>query len=196
MKHLSAASAAIMLVSACEISSEDTIAPIPPTVSISDVNQAFDRAEDASTLPFTAPTNLPTGSAIYDGQIGADLSGDSLGSLVGDLTMQVDFAGNRIDGNVRNINLINQDGSPDQRLSGDLEIAGFETNGDIDAGAGGQLSAVSVDGEILSSDVNLDLEGAVRTDVVSGDTIYGVVTGDARGDFNLDIDGRFYGDRR
>jgi len=196
MKHLSAASAAIMLVSACEISSGDTIAPIPPTVSISDVNQAFDRAEDASTLPFTAPTNLPTGSAIYDGQIGADLSGDSLGSLLGDLTMQVDFAGNRIDGNVRNINLINQDGSPDQRLSGDLEIAGFETNGDIDAGAGGQLSAVSVDGEILSSDVNLDLEGAVRTDVVSGDTIYGVVTGDARGDFNLDIDGRFYGDRR
>ena len=93
-------------------------------------------------------------------------------------------------------NLINQDGSPDQRLSGDLEIAGFETNGDIDAGAGGQLSAVSVDSEILSSDVNLDLEGAVRTDVVSGDTIYGVVTGDARGDFNLDIDGRFYGDRR
>ena len=196
MKHLSVACTAIVLVSACEISSDDTATPNPPTVSISDVDRAFELAEDASTLPFTAPTNLPTGSAIYDGQIGADLSGDSLGSLLGDLTMQVDFAGNRIDGNVRNINLINQDGSPDQRLSGDLEIAGFETNGDIDAGAGGQLSAVSVDGEILSSDVNLDLEGAVRTDVVSGDTIYGVVTGDARGDFNLDIDGRFYGDRR
>ena len=196
MKHLSAAYATIMLFSACEISSEDTVAPNPPTVSISDINQAFDRAEDASTLPFTALINLPTGSAIYDGQIGADLSGDSLGSLLGDLTMQVDFAGNSIAGNVRNINLINQDGGPDQRLGGDLEIAGFETNGDIDAGAGGQLSAVSVDGEILSSDVNLDLEGAVRTGVVSGDAIYGVVTGDARGDFNLDIDGRFYGDRR
>lgn len=196
MKHLSGACAAFVMLSACEISGSDAVSPNPPTVSARDVDRAFAQAADASTLPFTAAANLPTGSVTYDGQIGADLTGDSLGSMLGDLTMQVDFADNRIGGSVRNINLINQNGTPNQRLDGSLEIAGFENNGDLDAGASGRIGAVSTDGEALDANMNLDLEGAVRSDTQFGDTVYGVVTGEARGDFNLDVDGRFYGDRR
>jgi hypothetical protein len=44
--------------------------------------------------------------------------------------------------------------------------------------------------------MNLDLDGTVRSDRSHGDTVYGGVTGDARGDFNLDVDGVFYGERR
>jgi len=196
MKHLAGACATFVMLSACEISGSDTASPNPPTVSALDVDRALAQAEDASNLPFTATSNLPTGSVTYDGQIGADLTGDSLGSMLGDMTMRVDFADNRIGGSVSNINLIDQDGTPNQRLDGTLEIAGFENNGDLDAGASGRIGAVSTDGEELNANMNLDLEGAVRSDNRFGDTVYGVVSGDARGDFNLDVDGRFYGDRR
>ncbi len=190
MKHLSGASALLVLLAAC--ATEEN----PPTVSRSDIDRAFDAARDAAALPVTPSSQIPTGTVTYDGQIGADLTGDSLGSVLADMTMRVDFQNNRIGGRVDNINLIDQDGTPDQLLDGSLEIAGFENNGDLDAGASGQVTAVGSSGTALDADMNLDLDGTVRTDRSRGDTVYGGVTGDARGDFNLDIDGVFYGERR
>ena len=168
----------------------------PPTVTRADVDRAFEEASAAAQLPVTAPSDLPSGAVTYDGIVGASLSGDSLGSMVGDMTMRVDFADSRIAGNVRNINLINQDGSPDQRLDGSLDIAGFESNGALVAGAGGDVSAIGTNGDTLDADMFLDLDGTVRTDRRPGDSVYGNVTGEARGDFNLDIDGVFHGTQR
>lgn len=189
MKKVLGLGALLGILAACQTAN-------PPSVSARDVDRAFAEARAASALPFTPVSQLPTGSVTYDGKIGADLDGDSLGSMLADMTMRVDFQDNRIGGNVRNINLIDQDGTPNQRFDGTLEIAGFENNGDLDAGASGRISGVSSGGSRIDADMNLDLDGTVRTDRYHGDTVYGGVTGDARGDFNLDVDGVFYGDRR
>ncbi len=189
MKHLSGACTLMVLLAAC--TSKE-----PPTVTRTDIERAFDAAEDAAALPVTPVSRIPTGFVTYDGKIGADVTGDSLGSVLADMTMRVDFQDNRIGGRVDNINLIDQNGEPDQRLLGSLEIAGFENNGNLDAGASGQVTAVGTNNNQLDAQMNLDLDGTVRSDRSHGDTVYGGVTGDARGDFNLDVDGVFYGERR
>ena len=178
-------------VAACTVSD-----PNPPTVSARDVDRAFANAARASTLPVTATGDLPTGSVTYDGQIGANVTGDALGSVLADMRMVVDFRDNDIGGGVSNINLIDQDGTPNQRFDGSLTISGFENRGDIDAGARGRIGAVDVNGNDVDADMFLDLEGSVRTDRGRGDTVYGSVIGDATGDFNMDVDGVFYGERR
>lgn len=170
--------------------------PNPPTVTSRGVDRAFDGAFDAANLPFTQVEDLPTGTVTYDGQIGADVEGDRLGSVLADMTMIVGFASNQITGDVTNINLIDQNGDPDQRFGGTLEIAGIETNGDLDAGASGSISGVDGSGREIISEMNLDLEGALRNDRSTGDAIYGSVTGDARGDLDLTVDGVFFGNER
>ncbi|WP_342077055.1 hypothetical protein [Yoonia sp. SS1-5] len=170
--------------------------PNPPTVTSRDVDRAFVEAARVSALPVTAPIDVPTGTVTYDGQIGADLSGDTLGSIVGDMRMDVGFASNRISGSISDINLIDQSGRPDQRLGGTLQIAGVENSGALDAGASGEISAVDNNGQALEADMFLDLRGSVRDDRGFGDAVYGSVTGEARGDFDIDVDGVFFGERR
>ena len=170
--------------------------PNPPTVTESDVERAMAEARRISALPATSPLELPTGTVTYDGQIGADVSGNANGSILADMTMHVGFATGDIDGNVGNINLINPDGSPDQRLDGNLRIDGSERSGTIDAVATGEVTGVDVDGFVVDSDMRLDLDGAVYNDVINGDAIYGNVDGRARGDFDLDIEGVFFGTQR
>ena len=183
--------ALLPLVAACTVSE-----PNAPTVSAADVDRAFATAARASTLPVTDTFDLPVGTATYDGQIGATVNGDALGSILADMRMVVDFRNNGIGGDVTNINLIDQNGRPDQRFDGSLRISGFETNGDLDAGARGIVGLVDNDGDAVDAEMFLDLEGSVRDDRRFGDTVYGTANGVARGDFNLDVEGVFYGERR
>jgi len=169
--------------------------PNPPTKSASDVSRSFDKAEDLSTAPFTTTQDLPTGSVTYTGEIGADVSGDLNGSINGDMTMNVGFDTGTIDGSVRNINLIDPDGRPDQRLGGRLEIDGFENSGRLDAFAFGDLTAVNSSGNELESDVLLTLEGDVVDDRGRGDAVFGAARGNGIGDLEFDADGVFFGTR-
>lgn len=168
--------------------------PNPPTVSATDVDRAFAEARYISTLPFTATDDLPTGSTTYRGQLGADVSGDLSGSILGDMRMEVDFARNDVGGSVTNINLIDPDGRPDQRLGGSLGIDGVESSGRIDAFASGTLSAVD-EGFLRESDVLLTLDGDVFDDRGRGDAVFGSATGTGRGDLDIGIDGVFFGTR-
>lgn len=181
--------------SACTISAGDVLTPNPPTVSRGDVIDAQNEAAFLASRPQTTFGNLPTGSATYTGQLGADVSGDVNGSILGDMTMNVGFAANTVRGDVRNINLIDQDGNPDQRLDGQLLIDGVETAGQLDAFASGDLSGVDVNGNRLDTQMLLILDGQVRDDLGRGDAVYGTASGQAQGDFNMDVEGVFYGTR-
>ena len=167
--------------------------PTPPTVTSADVQASFDEARYLATRPITAFEDLPTGSTRYLGEIGADVTGDINGSIQGDMTMDVSFAGNRIDGSVTDINLIDRDGTPNQQFGGDLTIVGSEFAGRLIATADGDLTAVDSGGFIVDSNVQLDLDGDVVDDLGGGDAVFGSVTGDGVGDINFDVDGVFYG---
>ena len=78
--------------------------PNPPTVTSSEVAQSFDEATILSTRPFTDTVDLPTGGVTYKGGVGADVSGELNGSIQGDMTMNVQFNGNTIDGRIDDIN--------------------------------------------------------------------------------------------
>lgn len=170
--------------------------PTSPTVDANDVDRAMEEAARIDLLPQTSLAELPTGSVTYEGQIGADVRGDANGSILADMTMVVGFSSNGIDGSVTNINLINPDGSPDQLLEGTLDISGFEDDGHLDASARGEVTGVDVDGFEVDSYMDLNLDGTVRDDVINGDAVFGDVTGTARGDFDLNVDGVFFGTER
>lgn len=167
--------------------------PNPPTISTADVDRAYAEARYISGLPFTASGDLPTGSATYRGKLGADVSGDLQGSILGDMAMTVDFARNNVGGSVSNINLIDPDGRPDQRLGGSLGIDGYESSGRIDGFASGNLTAVDDGGFLRDSDILLVLDGDVYDDRSRGDAIFGSATGSGIGDLQLGIDGVFFG---
>lgn len=167
--------------------------PTPPTVTSFEVDQAFDEAERISLLPETSGSDIPTGMVSYDGQIGADVQGDAVGSILADMTMIVGFSSNDITGNVTNMNLIDLDGTPNQQLTGTLQISGIESNGSLDAAAAGEITGVDVDGFEVDSQMNLVLEGAVYDDSGTADAVFGSAEGEANGDFYLDVDGVFFG---
>lgn len=181
-------SPALIALSAC-------VAPSDPTVSAPNVDSAFARAEAISTLPQTTFNNLPGGSATYVGQLGANVRGAATGSILGDMTMNVGFASNSLGGAISNINLIDADGTPNQRFDGRLQIDGVESAGTLDGFAFGGITGVDNDGDKVSSQVLLTLDGSVRDNFGRGDAVFGVANGTAEGDFFLDIDGVFFGTR-
>ncbi|MEL6841191.1 MAG: hypothetical protein AAFP85_18045 [Pseudomonadota bacterium] len=170
--------------------------PNPPTVSRSDVDRAYAEAQRIERLPETSLIELPTGTVTYDGQIGANVSGDANGDILADMTMIVGFGSGDVDGTVDNINLIDPDGTPNQRFDGDLDIDGNVRNGEINADAEGEITGVDVDGFVVDSRMELNLDGTVRDDVINGDTVFGDAEGTARGDFDMNIDGVFFGAQR
>lgn len=170
-------------------------APTPASVTERDVSRALADATRISRLPQTRIEDLPRGSATYTGQIGAQVGGDLRGSMLGDMTMVVGFDTNSVRGSVRNINLIDPSGRPDQLLGGTLDINGFEDRGDIRAAATGTITGVAAGGAGFQSDVNLTMQGDVRDDRFRGDTVFGTVTGQGTGDANLGFDGVFFGKR-
>ena len=167
--------------------------PTPPTVTAADVDRAMAEANRISVLPETSIVDLPTGSVTYEGQLGADVSGDAQGDILADMTMIVGFASNDISGNVTNINLIDPNGIPNQQLGGTLQITGIENNGNLNATAAGQITGVDNDGFVVDSQMDLGLVGAVHDDLDEGDAVFGSVDGEANGDFFLDVDGVFFG---
>lgn len=166
-----------------------------PTVSATDVESAFAEADAISRAPLTTLGNLPTGSVNYRGKLGADVSGDANGSILGDLDMNVSFADNTVGGDVTNINLIDPDGTPNQRFEGRLLLDGVETDGQIDSFASGNLTGEDVRGDRVDTQMLLILDGQVRDDFGRGDAVYGSASGKAEGDFNMDVEGVFYGSR-
>ena len=189
-RTLPAALLALAALSACAAT------PTPPTVTENDVDRAFAEARRISNLDQTSIAELPTGSVTYDGQIGANVRGDANGSILGDMTMIVGFASNSIGGNVTNINLIDPDGTPNQQLGGSLQINGVENAGDLSAVASGEITGVDVDGFEVDTQMDLDLDGAVYDDLINGDAVFGTATGEARGEFDMNIDGVFFGVQR
>ncbi len=185
----------LFTISACTVSSSDNRPDFTPTVSAADVDRAFAEADARSALPRTTFGNLPTGSVTYTGKLGADVSGDANGSILGDLNMNVGFASNRVGGNVTNINLIDPDGTPNQRFDGRLALDGVETAGQIDSFASGDISGVDVNGNRVDAQMLLILEGDVRDRFSRGDTVYGTASGQTEGDFEMDVEGVFYGTR-
>lgn len=170
--------------------------PNPPSVTSTDVNRAFAEATYLSSLPATAPADLPVGSVTYDGQIGADVRGDARGQMLADMSMTVGFDSNAIGGTVSNINLLDTTGLPEQRLDGTLTIAGFENAGNLGGVATGQVAGVDGGGQVIDADMGLDLRGAVINDQWYGDAVYGSATGSATGDVNLGLNGVFFGTER
>ncbi len=165
----------------------------PPTVSTSDVDHAYTEADAISRLHLTSTDELPTGSVTYRGQLGADVRGDAIGSILGDMTMDVDFARNDVDGAITNINLIDLDSTPNQRFDGELDVFGTENSGRINAFASGEITGVDNDGFEVHSQLRLDLNGDIHDDVGQGDAVYGTADGAATGDFYMDVNGVFFG---
>ncbi|MEO1640400.1 MAG: hypothetical protein AAFU41_14260 [Pseudomonadota bacterium] len=177
---------ALSLLAAC-------VTPNEPTVSASDVDRAFAEAQAISTRPLTDPIDLPFGGVTYQGHLGADVSGDANGSILGDMTMSVDFLDNEVGGRITNINLIDPDGTPNQRFDGTLKIDGVETRGQLDAFASGTITGVDNDNMEVDSQMLLTLDGDVYDNLGRGDAVFGSAEGQARGEFNMDVDGVFFG---
>ncbi|MCK0096822.1 hypothetical protein MWU60_14680 [Yoonia sp. F2084L] len=188
MNRITVSIISLAALSACMSASENE-----PSVTASDVDRAFAEAEAISRLPLTSTANLPTGSVTYRGQLGANVSGDANGSILGDMAMRVDFADNDIDGSVTNINLIDPNGEPNQRFDGSLNIDGVESSGRLDAFASGQITGVDNDGVEVDSQMLLTLDGDVHDGLRRGDAVFGSAEGTARGEFNMDVDGVFFG---
>ena len=194
IRNLTLTCFALGLTTACSVAvpQPDPIS-FAPTVTRGDVTEALAEAQFVSNAPVTSAAQLPTGSTTYTGKLGAQVSGDANGSILGDMTMRVGFATNSVGGDISNINLIDPDGTPNQRFDGQLLIDGVESTGKIDAFASGDLTGVDVNGNILDTQMLLILEGEVRNDFGTGDAVFGTATGQAEGDFFMDVDGVFYG---
>ena len=179
--------ASAVLLSACASAT-------PPSITADQVTAIGTKYERLSALPDTAIADLPPGAAQFDGHLGGEISGDADGSVLGDMTMNVNFAGNTITGTVDNLNLISDDGIPERLLGGSLSIAGSEADGILTATATGTLDAVGEESVRGSSDVTLSMNGNVLTDVTAGDTVEGSLSGSGSGDFDINIyNGGFFG---
>ena len=187
MTRIATSLIALVALSACAAT------PNEPTVSAFDVERAFDEAQRINNLPLTSTADLPSGEVTYRGQLGADVTGDASGSILGDMTMRVDFGDNDVGGSVTNINLIDPDGQPNQRFDGSLNIDGVENSGRLDAFASGEISGVDNEGYDVDTQMLLTLDGDVYDDRREGDAVFGTAEGSARGDFDLDVDGVFFG---
>ena len=133
--------------------------PTPPSISAQDALDAGAEFERIIDLPQTAAADLPLGSAEFNGHAGSEVSGDADGSVLGDMRMAIEFAGNTISGEIDNINLIDEDDEPEQLLGGSLTIAGTETDGILSATASGELTAVGDESVRGSSIVSLTMSG-------------------------------------
>lgn len=166
----------------------------PPSINRGDIADFNTRAETARALPVTTIADLPAGTVSYFGAFGSNADVEGVGdAMIGEMDMRVNFANQDIGGRLFNINLI-EGGTPQQRMSGELELDGRAINGRIDATAEGQLTRVDV-GKTDYADVVLNLDGSVRNDVFVGDAVAGRVSGYGDGSFDFVLDGRgsFYG---
>ncbi|MGC8201609.1 hypothetical protein ACP2AV_02780 [Aliiroseovarius sp. PTFE2010] len=164
--------------------------PIPPSITAAEFASETDEMVRAADLSATALMDMPTsGVTTYAGTIAA-LGGSE--SLMGSLTMDVDFATSDVTGSVTELNYV-KNGTPDQTLGGSLTLTGEVSGTDLSANARGTLSGVQ-SGLRAKMNADIDLAGTFRNDTGTADLIYGTVDGEARGRFvDLDFnDGEFY----
>lgn len=178
--------------------------PTPLSVDNDDFNRAVVNNKAASGFDITPVNEITNGVATYNGAFTSSARvNDAPGySLIGDVEMRADFGSNNtsdVSGSITDINLIDRNFDRDlsQRLKGELRIDGQTGLGEVAADATGELEWVSASdvGFRETSDVNLRLEGDVRTSGldVPGDIVHGTVDGGGSGGFDLDLtgDGRF-----
>lgn len=193
------------LLSACAV-------PEDATVNRADLRADTADIDRARFLERTLTEQIPTGSASYHGVFQSDaiVNGQEDYIVSGDLALAVDFQNdirrtdNDVTGRISNVNLIDNanDGFDDQRLTGDLDIAGRTTNGQLDARAIGVLGAVLSDTPFTETATwDLDLDGDFRSDFENADVVTGRVLGGTTGDNTNDYSvrltntGRFIGER-
>lgn len=170
--------AALLALTACT--------PIPPTITAEQFTAETAELDRTAALPVTALIDMPTsGLTTYSGTIAAIGASDS---LMGTLTMDVDFASSGITGAVQDLNYV-KDGTPDQTLGGSLALTGAVSGNGMTANATGTLTAVDY-GLKTKMNADIDLTGSFRNDTGIADVIAGDVTGSASGRFvNVDFDG-------
>ncbi|SEW47680.1 hypothetical protein SAMN04488515_3651 [Cognatiyoonia koreensis] len=176
--------------------------PLPLTADRSDYSDAVLNNKAASLLEPTVVNDIPSGRATYEGQFtsSALLNDDSGYLMIGDVELTADFGSNNpaaVRGEIDDINLIdrfNSERRNSQELKGSLDVDGVTSLGEFNASARGDLTAVlNNDGFLRESNVDLDLNGTVVTDIDEADTLYGTIDGEGRGAFDLELtgDGRF-----
>ena len=191
---------ALAAVAACAIPEDNTL-----TRSDLAAFTADDLRANSNALSFTAPEDIPTGTATYEGHLrsAAIVNGEDDYDVLGLLALEVDISdaaaregSGSIRGSITELNLFddNDNGFEDQTFDGDLSISGTVNAGRIDATATGVLGAV-LDDVIIeqTSTWRIDLDGDVRTDFEDGDTISGTVnggtTGGATDDYSVTLTG-------
>ena len=158
--------------------------------------------ENLDALPAPAIADLPATAANYSGKFFGivDVNDVPDHDIIGDLELNVDFAGSaQVTGEVSNINLLSQD-SPDQLLGGTLDIAGSASSGLLDATASGTLDLLRFDLPFRAeADVSFIMNGSAREDVGVSNTDTSVVgtwtggTTEVDPEFTMDGSGSFYG---
>ncbi len=173
--------------------------PFVPSPSVSQAEvRAFDQEVNRlAATDRTRPSQLPTGQVSYSGSVGsnATINGQSGYGLLGDLNLNVDFAGaQQVTGSVTDINLL-QNGVPQQQLGGALTVTGSQSFGSINADADGIVTRINPSGVTERSNLAIDLDGTVRDDIFAGDAVTGSATGFGDGfqtpgpTFNVVLDG-------
>jgi hypothetical protein len=180
--------AAAASLSACAIPDDNTLNRSDLATFTAD-----DRRANSTALSFTSASDIPTGSATYEGSVrsAAIVNGEDDYDILGLLALDIDISDTAtrdgtgtVRGSITELNLLddNDNGYEDQAFDGDLSIAGNVDEGRIDATATGVLGAVLADGLIeQTSTWSLDLDGDIKTDFEDGDVAAGSVSGGTTG---------------
>ena len=138
-------------------------------------------------------TNLPvSGSATYNGKIGADYSGDAIGSVLGDMSMTAQFNDSTVSGTINE--LIATDGVDVYEVGGELLIDGDFAGADLYADATGRLGIPNAAGNSVASDVELQMYGVFLGPPGTPNAVAGVFEGGTVSGVGIAIDeGIFYG---
>ena len=167
---------------------------LPPSIDAAGIEEDRLLGRRFDKLAMTAPADLPTGSARYNGRLGGGITGDYDGRIIGDLELTVDFSSGGLEGQISAINITDRDGVPTQTLGGRLDLTGATDDGVLDAEARGGVRIRDAEGVTRRSDLVLSLDGRVRSFDADGDAVAGGVSGRMTGDVELRIfDGYFYG---
>lgn len=177
--------------------------PNPPVYSSGDFFAATAEAVRLNGRPEATLGELPvSGSTAYDGFVTGRLAGDGDGDVVGAMRMNVGFgASNAISGRISDITVLNSFDLVDQTLGGALDITGTRAGAALVATAAGRVVAVDESGVAGGYNMNLAMEGRLRSDVSGADSVSGTVTGSglgtgwAGGETITLQNGRFYGQR-
>lgn len=197
-------------------SSQDSVGTATSNASVTQRFNALNTNYDVIGTGLVAQTTVPTsGSAIFTGQMGMDVSGALAGdagnvdaSLVGDLSLTANFANRSVSGSATNFAYADVDGNVDTSVSGSLAISGSPTNNvgiTTDSSTGSALlaavgeGALTIDQGATARTVNMDTILVGQFGKATGASnsqapvaVRGFVAGRGSGDLSLTVrNGRF-----